>query len=202
MFFIPIKPISFFCFFILFSSTGWAARTYKTNSWNIHLGAAVSNLVQRMNAPVGYDSKVSQIQGVLGVKKDFFFSKRVGISPDSHLWLPWRNGADGTTFTVTSHFGIPVFWEFFKVFHLSAGPGIFWESHFSKEQAIKLGNGNGTSTFYTPWRSRQVFLLSASAGLTFQFSKPIGLFVTLIVPEFANEDKRRFHALGGFSIKL
>jgi len=179
-----------------------AARSFNQNHWNFRLGATVSNLTQRLNAPTGFESKVSQIQGLLGIQRQLHFSKKWGVSPDIHVWLPWRNGADGTAFAVTSHLAIPFFWNLWSGFQLFLGPGIFWESHFSKQEAISLGNGGGSSTFYTPWRTRQVILPSFMGGTKVNLTKKIGLFLGVVVPELFHSDKRRWHASGGISIRL
>jgi len=192
----------FFVILLLFQIPASAARTFSRNHWNLRLGATVSNLAQRLSAPDGFDSKVSQIQGLLGIQRQLYFSKKWGISPDIYVWLPWRNGADGTTLTFTSHLAVPFFWELWSGFQLFLGPGIFWESHFSKQEAILLGNGGGSSTFYTPWRTRLVILPSVFGGTKFNLSKRMGLFLGVVVPEAFHSDKRRWHAAGGISIRI
>jgi hypothetical protein len=170
--------------------------------WKLQLGASMSNLEQRLSAPPGFASKVSEIQGLLGISRTLKLSNRFSLRPESFVLLPWRKGFDGTTLTFTSHFGLSVDIQLSKPLSLWLGNGLLWEMFCSKGEAIALGNGSGTSTFYTPSRWTQVVLPTASLSLEWKFSKRVGIQVGVLLSEYLNSNKRRVRGLGKVVIDL
>lgn len=172
-------------------------------SWKLHLGASIDNFQQRLSAPKGFASKVSQIQGLVGASRSFKLSKRLSFSPEAFILLPWRKGSDGTTFTFTSHLGFLIGYKLSKRWTLDIGNGLLWEMYCSKGQDIILNNGTGTSTFYTPSRWTQVVLPTASIAFEWQI-KNGGAAIQLgaLVSEFLNSEKRSIRGLGRLIINL
>lgn len=170
--------------------------------WKLHLGASVSNLEQRWSVPKGFESKVSEIQGLLGVSKTIKLFNRLSLKPETFAVLPWRTGADGTTLTFTTHFGLSLDYQVLKPLAFSLGHGLLWEMNCSKGEAISLGNGMGTSTFYTPSRWTQVVLPTALMGIEWKFSKKVALHLGAVVSEYLESDKRRIRGIGKLVIDL
>ncbi|NBT58868.1 hypothetical protein EBT16_08810 [bacterium] len=195
----------FFALAFLLSSSGLARmKDFAVNSsWKLYLGASVSSLEKRFSAPPGFASKVSQIQGLLGVTQVFKLSKRFDIKPEVFVLLPWRKGADGTTLTFTSHLGFLLGYKISKRGILNFGNGLLWEMYCSKGQDILLNNGNGTSNFYTPSRWTQVVLPTATVSFEWQL-KSLGASVQLgaLVSEFLKSEKRSFRGMARLAIDL
>ncbi|MFM8270332.1 MAG: hypothetical protein ACKN9V_09105 [Pseudomonadota bacterium] len=170
--------------------------------WKLHLGASVSNLEQRFKAPTGFASKVSEVQGLLGVSKTFRLSRRLGLTPEAFILLPWRRGMDGTTLTFTQHLGLLIDIQVSKPIALSLGNGLLWEMYCSKGEAVPLGNGTGSSTFYTPSRWTQVVLPTALISIEWKFSKKVGFQIGAVISEYLDSNKRRFRGIGKLVIDL
>ncbi|NBX76834.1 MAG: hypothetical protein EBQ92_09785 [Proteobacteria bacterium] len=180
----------------------FSAPSLFAAGWKLHLGATVSNLEERITAPPGFASKVSETQGLLGVSKALKLSNRFALRPESFVLLPWRKGFDGTTLTFTSHFGLSIDFQMSKTLSLGLGNGLLWEMFCSKGEAISLGNGTGTSTYYTPSRWTQVILPTANINLEWKFSKRVGLQIGVLLSEYLNSSKRRVRGLGKVVIDL
>jgi hypothetical protein len=189
--------LSFLASILVFSSSSLFAT-----GWKLHVGASVSNLEQRLSAPPGFASKVSETQGLLGVSKTLKLSNRFALRPESFVLLPWRKGFDGTTLAFTSHFGLNLDIQLSKPLSLGLGNGLLWEMFCSKGEAVSLGNGTGTSTFYTPSRWTQVVLPTASLSLEWKFSKRVGLQFGFLFSEYLDASKRRVRGLGKVVIDL
>jgi len=191
-----------FSLWILIFISSLSASSVFAAGWKLQVGASVSNLEQRLSAPPGFASKVSEIQGLLGVSKSLKISNRFSLRPESFVLLPWRKGVDGTTLTFTSHAGLSIDIQISKPLSLGLGNGLLWEMFCSRGEAVNLGNGTGTSTFYTPSRWTQVVLPTATISLEWKFSKRVGLQFGFLISDYLNSNKRRVRGLGKVVIDL
>lgn len=164
---------------------GWGAQ------WEIQSGVLMTRVQDRVSAPTGFSGNVSQVQGTLGVSRVFDLSPQTKLRSGVFTLLPWRKGKDGNTSTFSTHFALQTERKVSRPLSISGGLGIWWESMVSTEKAIELGNGTGTSEFYTPSRWTQIFVPTLSLGAFWRLGKKWEVQFSGIVPQFLSSTKRQ-----------
>ncbi|NBV51539.1 hypothetical protein EBR78_10045 [bacterium] len=185
------------------AGTAFAAISYPYQSqWQLLLGTAVSQLTERLEAPAGFESKTSEIQGLLGIKRAIRLSNRWRVSPEAFLVLPWRSDSDGFSFTLTSHWSVNFDFLASSVFSFSLGTGLLWESHFSQAEELTVGGIASAGTFYKPSSWVQVVLPTAVAGMGVRITRKATFQVGVLVPQFYSNQKRVVTGTGRLVIDL
>ncbi len=172
------------------------------NFFYIEAGAYINNLKERMNAPAGYASQLSDFKGYFRVHPGFSIGKGWKFEPSLGTMLPSRDGVDGKTSAFESQLALQVSAPLFKVLTARFGPGIEWMWLLSKSEAVTLRNGLDESTFYVPGRSSHVFLFTATAGFSIHLHDRWMICLDLYVPEFLSTLKRRFNVSATLGFRL
>jgi hypothetical protein len=162
----------------------------------------MTGLEERLNAPSGYSATVSQLQGAIGASRVFNLNPKINLRPGFFTLVPWRKGKDGNTSIFSTHFSLQLERQVFRQFSLSGGLGIWWESMLSFEQTIELGNGLGTTEFYTPQRWTQVLVPTLSIGVLWKWGRKWEFQISGIAPQFTSNEKRQIYLYAALGLLL
>lgn len=186
-----------FCSLIIFlslSATAESKGNLGKGFFFVEAGGYVNNIKQRLDAPSGYASRLSTLKGYLRIHPGFSLGKNWYFEPSLGTMLPTRDGIDGNNSAFESQLALQVSLPLFSFMRFRAGPGIEWVLMISKLQSVPLNNGVDYSTFYTPSRSTNVFLLTATAGFTFLLHNRWMIGMDLYMPGFLSSLRRRYNA--------
>lgn len=172
------------------------------NFFFIEAGAYVNNLKERLSAPPGYASKLSNLKGYLRVHPGFSIGKNWHFEPSLGTMLPTRDGIDGSASVFESQLALQVSAPLLKFMKFRFGPGIEWQWHMSKAENVQLSNGLGESTFYLPARSTHVFLFTVTTGFSFALHDRWMIGLDLYIPEVLSSLKRRFNVSATLGFRL
>jgi hypothetical protein len=185
---------------VLYGFPLFAEKTRKSGV-SVDAGAFMTNIKERFSAPSGMGGELSTLTGYLRVRpllslgKSFYFEPALGTA------LPWRSGADGSAKAFSTHFELMLAKEI-KKFRVRLGPGLFWGLHLSSSEEVGLNNGMGESTFYTPGRSTNVFLITLNAGLGVWLWEKLSLNLDVFTLQPFSSTRRRFNGALTLGIKL
>jgi len=157
-------------------------------------GVWASNLKERFSAPDGFANEVSEIKGVLRIRRGWHLGKRFYFEPNFSLVLPWRSGADGSSRAFTSVLGLEMGVSLVSFLSWRVGPGVQSLFMTSSAETVLLNNGTATSTFFLPNRMTLSWLLTVDTGFTVSLGRGWSLNADLFVANLANHLRRRYHA--------
>ncbi len=169
-------------------------RALGGSQFALDLGVYADNLSQRISAPGGFTSQVSTMTGLLRARPIVEVAKGVSFEPGVAVLVPWRNGANGFSKTITSFYTFDFGWNLFSRLNWRFGTGLQWDATLTQPQAVDLNNGTGTSTFFIPGGSSHSFQLLVETGLEFSITKSISFGAEAWISEVASNQRRRFAA--------
>jgi hypothetical protein len=176
-------------FLILFPAILMAESSPLKGAVALEGGTYVTQIQERLPAPSGTASQVSTLAGFFRLRTYSSLGKNWYFEPGLGTMVPWRSGVDGSTKTFMTHLNLDLA-KHWRWFSLRLGPGIFWQWILSTEEEVVLNNGSGHNSFYTPGDSSSIFLVTADAGLGFQFSRAISLNLDLYVLQAMSQARR------------
>jgi hypothetical protein len=198
-------PVKYF-FISLFLSLGFgsvlALAESPKKSLYVDTGAYLNHLVQRLEAPSGFESKVSSISGYFRLRGVLPVGKKWEWEPSLGTLIPWKSGVDGKEKKFTTHLDLTFSYPLTRWLRFRLGPGVQWLFSFSDGGEVVLNNGNSTSTFYTPAYASHSFTLTAQSGLSFILGSRVSLNLEMYGTGLLNRLRRNFDVVATLGWRL
>lgn len=164
--------LTFLLGLVLCFSFSARAASRTQSRFILDLGGYVDNIEQRLSAPAGYATEVSNISGFARIRYDISLGSRWYLEPQFAVMLPWRTSVDGGTKTFVTHFDLDLSIPLFSFLSFRTGTGVYNTLVWGTGNGVELNNGSptNTDTFYAPDAILVSFSLLAHAGLQFNLS--------------------------------
>lgn len=188
----PLKPFPINLVLIAAFVANVVFAEPQKRSLHVDMGGYLTHLTQRLEAPAGFENKVSSISGYLRLRGVLPIGKKWEWEPAVGTLLPWTSGVDGNEKKFSTHFDLTFSYPLTRWLRFRLGPGVQWLFSFSDGGSVVLNNGTSTSTFYTPAYPSHSFVLTAQSGLSLLLGSRVSLTIEMYGSGLLDRLRRNF----------